>query len=210
MRSYFKLIISSIFVLILLVCACALSSCSSTVVDENRILGITISNEKGDVKVEAALTETYVDSVSKDKVYLLAFNNGYSGKIEDFTVMGNSKIKKNISFKFNINDENSALLSSPFILAELVSGEGESGSYKAITAPAYITNPEKLADNSTSANSGGFKGLMTSDINDANYLGAGSVLFEVDMGEMLLPEYTEDAVNFYFEGNSYYFDKNAA
>lgn len=208
MKVGYKLIISSAFLLALLACALIFSSCSSTVVDENRIVGIEISNEKGDVKVEAALTETYVDSTTEDKIYLLAFHSGYTGRVADFTVVGESKVKKNMSFKFNINDEGySALISAPFILAERVSGEGDSGSYKAITDPAYVSNPDKIAKSSSGTNGGGFKGLQTSDINDANYLGAGSVLFEVDMGEIMLPEYTEDAINFYFEGNSYYFDK---
>ena len=95
-------------------------------------------------------------------------------------------------------------------VGELVSGEGDSGVYKAISEPAYLRNPEKIAKNVSSANSGGFKGLATQDVYDAHYLGAESLLIEADMSRFILPEYTEGAINFYFEGNSYYFNKEEA
>ena len=210
MKSFLKRTICLTILFALVLCAMALSGCSSDdSVNENRILSMEIKNNKKTVKLKAGLSDEYVDEHAKEKVYLLAIENAYTGNLEEYTVIASAKVKDKFSFKFNLNGDNGSMLNSAFVLARVVSGEGEDAVYEAISPAAYITNPDIFSTSSAKATEGGFKGFSTDNVYEAELLGASSVLFEVEMNKLILGGYEDGAINYFYGDRTFYFDSKA-
>ena len=208
MKKIIKKAISISVILTLLLSILALGGCAAQKeITENTILSAEINDRKTKVVFKAALTDEYVGEHSGESVYLLATESAYTGKLKDATVIAQAKVKGKLTIKVSFDKD--AMLSSAFVLARLVSGEGKTATYEPITRAAYITNPEILSTNSIKANSGSYKGFATDSAGEAGLLGATSVLFEADISELLLPEYQDGAINYCYGGRSYYFDGEA-
>lgn len=207
MKKIFKRSICLTLLLALVVCALAFSGCSSDEqVTDNQILSVEIKNNKNKVKLKAGLSEEYVDEHRKEKVYLLAMENAYTGELEDYTVIANARVKDSLTFNFDLDGDNGSMQNSAFVLARIVSGKGEDAVYEAISPAAYITNPEIFSTSSTKTTEGGFKGISTDNVYEAELLGASSVLFEVEMNELILNCYEDGAINYFYGDRSFYFD----
>lgn len=205
MKGKFKL--SALFILLCaaLVITVFLPSCSSNDTDMTEITSVHIKNDKKTVKVEATLSREYLSENSGERIYLLALDSAYTDKIENFTVVGNSKAKSKMTFKFELNNQSDSYLSSFFVLAKSISGDEDTGEYTAISKAAYIDNPDIFSKNSTKPEDG-FKGIFSSDVYASELLGASSILFEASMDKLMLPEYKDGAINYVYGGRSYYFD----
>jgi len=208
MKRFIKRSICLTLLLALVLCALALNGCASDEkVTENQILSAEINN-KNKVKLKAGLSDEYVDEHRKEKVYLLAMENAYTGTIEDFTVIAHAKVKNSLTFKFDLNGDGGSLLNSAFVLARVVSGKGEDAVYEAVSNAAYIKNPEIFSTSSTKATEGGFKGISTDNVYEAELVGASSVLFEVEMNKLILGGYENGAINYFYGGKTFYFDRD--
>ena len=162
---------------------------------------------KTKITLKASLTDEYVGDHSGESVYLLACESAYTGKLKDAEVIAHAKVKGGLTIKASFDRD--TMLTSAFVLARLVSGEGKTATYEPITKAAYITNPEILSTNSIKANNGSYKGFSTDSAHEASMLGASSLLLEADVGELLLPGYEDGAINYCYGGRSYYFDGKA-
>ena len=210
MKSFLKKTVCLTLLLALALCAMAFSGCSSDEpVTENQILSAEIKSNKEKVKLKAGLSEDYVDEHAKEKVYLLAIEGAYVGDLDNCTVIANARVKDSLTFNFDLNGDEGSLLNSAFVLARVTSGEGEDAVYEAISPVAYITNPDIFSTSSAKATEGGFKGLSTDDVCEAELLGASSVLFEAEMNELILGEYEDGAINYYYADRTFYFDGEA-
>lgn len=198
---------------LLLLCAlfilsCLLTACSSGS-ELTEITSVEIKKDKETVQLKASLSEEYLAEHPDDRIYLLALDSADTDSLSSFEVVGNSKPKGNLSFKFELNGEDGSLLSSFFVLARLISGDMENGEYASITKPAFIENPEIFSQNSTKPQGDSFKGLASEDIYESSLLGASSILLEVNADELLLSDYQDGAINYFYGGRSYYFDGEA-
>ena len=183
-----------------------ITSCSSNDTNLTEISSVKIKNDKKTVQVQATLSDEYLSENSGNRVYLLALDSAYTESLEKFHVVGNSKAKGNLIFKFDLNNGHDSYLSSFFVLAELVSGDKETGEYSPISKIAYIDNTDIFSENSTKPKDE-FKGISSNDVYESKLLGASSILFEVSMDKLMLSEYTDGAINYIYQGRSYYFDR---
>ena len=207
MKKLFKRSICLTLLLALVLCSLTFIGCSSDEkVTENKILSVEVKSNKNKVKLKAGLSEEYVDEHRKEKVYLLAMENAYTGELEDYTVIANARVKDSMTFTFDLNGDNGSMQNSAFVLARVVSGKGEEAVYEAISPAAHITNPEIFSSSSAKATDGGFKGFSTDNVYEAELLGASSVLFEVEMNELILNGYEDGAINYFYGDRSFYFD----
>ena len=208
MRKIISKAVSIAVILMLLLSVLALGGCAAQKeFAENTIISTVINDKKTKITLKAALTDEYVDEHSDENVYLLATESAYTGKLKDVKVIAHAKVKGSLTFR--VGFERDTMLTSAFVLARLVSGEGKTATYEPITRAAYITNPEILSKNSVKANNGSYKGFSTDSAHEAALLGASSLLFEADISELLLPEYKDGAINYFYGGRSYYFDGEA-
>lgn len=210
MKKLFKRSLCLTLLLALILCSLTFIGCSSDEkVTENKILSVEVKNNKNKVKLKAGLSEDYVDEHRKEKVYLLAMENAYTGELEDYTVVANARVKDSMTFTFDLDGDHGSMQNSAFVLARIASGKGEDAVYEAISPVAYITNPEIFSSSSASATDGGFKGFSTDNVYEAELLGASSVLFEVEMNELILNGYEGGAINYFYGDRSFYFDGEA-
>lgn len=210
MKNLIKISICLTLLLAVALTVLTFSGCSSEEqLTENKILSVEIKKNKSQVKLKAGLSEDYIDEHRKEKVYLLALENAYTGDLENATVVASVRVKNKMTFNFDLNGESGPMQNSAFVLARNISGKNEDAVYEAISPAAYITNPEIFADSSANAVDGGFKGFATDNIYEAELLGASSVLFEVEMNELILKEYADGAINYFYGDRSFYFDGDA-
>ena len=182
-----------------------LAGCSSKEEIETKILSAEIKTKKEIIQVKASLSAEYLSEKSSERVYLLAIPSAYTGELNEFEVIADSKAKSKMTFKFEYSGSTDPKLFSAYVLAELVSGDEENGTYSAISKPKYIDNHYILAQNSEQK-ADSFKGLSTLDVYEGEHLGASSLIFEVAIDEIMLGEYNKDAINYCYEGISYYFN----
>ncbi|MBR4032640.1 MAG: hypothetical protein IKJ07_07905 [Clostridia bacterium] len=207
MKKLFKRSICLTLLLALVLCSLTLIGCASDEkVTENKILSVEVKSNKNKVKLKAGLSEEYVDEHRKEKVYLLAMENADTGELKDYTVIANARVKDRMTFNFDLNGDNGSMQNSAFVLARVTSGKGEDAVYEAISPVAYITNPDIFSISSAGATDGGFKGLSTENVYEAELLGASSVLFEVEMNELILNGYEDGAINYFYGDRSFYFN----
>ncbi len=179
-----------------------LSSCSGTSHTVNEILSAELSGDNT-VKIKVGLSEDYLSSHKREKVYLLAMDSaGNAGSI-----VGEAKVKANLTFKVKLSS-----IYAGYALAEYVSATAEKAEhYNTITETYYISNPWKLAQTSVSERyPSQYKGLAlndTDDLGEAAYLGVGSTLFDVRIDKLLLSDNSEGAYAHIYNGKTYFYHK---
>lgn len=199
----------SIFLVILtlatLLSVCfAFMSCADEEAVGTGITSVKINGDKQKIEVKASLDKTYTDSHKGSTVYLLALPTiTPSLSLNGAEIVSKSSIARSMTFKFSLYDSNgSRRLTSAFILAE---NSGES--YVAISDPYYVSNPEDVAAASKAPIAAvGIKGFATDDVSSAGLLGASHVLLDARMDKLILEDYSEDAVQFNYDGVSYFYD----
>lgn len=195
---------------ILLVFLCTLSAvaCGSVAPENTEIISAKLKKDGMTVVLQATLTDDYLAEHKGERIYLLATDSSHTERLSSYTVLEDSKLKNKLTFKFNLKtDAGDSLLSSAFVLARLSSGEGSTAQYVAVTNAVYIGNPEIRSTNAKKpADSASIKALTSTDVYNAELLGADRILFEADINKLMLSEYREGAINHVFDNLSYYFD----
>ena len=192
--------------LLLLLFALTFAACSDDEVALTEIKTIELDKNGEKVTVKATLDETYASNHSKDTLYLLALSTtDPNGSLDGAVVVGETRAKKSMTFKFDLTDGTISHLTDGFVLAE-ISADG----FSPITSVFYISNPEVLASESKGANgTSGIKGLQTTDIAGAHILGAEHILLDARIDLLLLEDFDRDAIAFNHENVTYFFDKEA-
>lgn len=193
-----------ILLIMTLISLIALVGCASEP-EKCEIISANLVKSGESVTLKATLTDSYIQEHKGGKVYLIALDSSYDQEITSGEVLGSSRLRNNLSFKFELEtDLGKSLLSSAFVVARM---EGDGGKYVAVTEAEFISNPEILATNGRRvADSKSLKGLCSSDVYSAEMLGAEHIVFEVELEKLLLPTYEEGAVNHIYNDRSYYYN----
>ena len=199
-----RIIITAFALLLLVLLAFSFASCSDDEQSATEINTVEIDKKGDKITVKATLDETYAENHSKDTIYLLALPYAdIDGSLDGAVVVGESRAKKSMTFKFDLYDGIFSRLTYGFVLAEM-NGEG----FSAITNSSYISNSQVLAYSSEGPTpTSGIKGLATDDVPGAKIIGAEHVLFDARIDSLMLEDFEKDAVPFNYDGVTYYFDK---
>ena len=192
----------ALFVVILPVLLCFCGA------DEERVTNIehaTIKNDKNSVKIEITLSDADLEKYANEKLALISLSSLDTSN--GVTVLARSKAKSQLTFTLKLDEQSDSFLSSPLALAatekHAVTGKE---SFTLITELEFIANTSMLAEeNHKPIQSCEIKGIESDDITLASALGATNVLFEVRINDFLLLEHEDGAINYIFDGNSYYF-----
>lgn len=204
MKKIISILLTIITLSAILSTCLTLTSCSSEEIEGTGITSAKIEDDKQKIVVKASLDKAYTDSHKGSTVYLLALPTVTSElSLAGAEIVSKGSIGNNMTFTFSLyGTDTSTRLACAFVLAEK-SGE----SYVAISAPYYVTNPEKVASISRAPkNTSGIKGFATSDVSGAGLLGASHILLDARMDKLILADYTEDAIKFNYDGVSYFYD----
>ena len=192
-----------ILVMLTLISLIALVGCASEP-EKCEILAASIAKGGENVTLKATLTDSYIQEHKGEKVFLIALDSCYDGMINEGAVLGSSRLRNNLSFKFEIEDDlGKSLLASAFVVARME----DNGEYVAVTEAEFISNPDILATSGwRAADSKSIKGLCSSDVYSAEMLGAEHIVFEIELDKLLLSTYEEGAVNHVYNNQSYYYN----
>lgn len=199
-----RIILTALALLLLVLLAFSFASCSEDEQAVTEIKTVEIDKKGEKITVKATLDATYAENHSRDTLYLLALSTAdIDGSLDGAVVVGESRAKKSMTFKFELYDGGISHLTDGFVLAE-VNGDG----FSAITSTVYVSNPEVLASSSKGANAtSGIKGLATYDILGASIIGAEHIMLDARIDSLMLEDFERDATVFNYDGVTYYFDK---
>ena len=183
--------------------------CSS---DEDRVTEIKfaeVKNESGKVKVEITLSNEDIEALKNEKLFLASLES--DSLSEGVEIIGKTKAKKKIVFTLKAENMDDDFLSSALALVSQSTNQNTGEvSYTLITAPEYIANVSAIASqNLAPLKVGDIKGLSGSDALTAASVGATRTIIEVNIADLMIPNYADGAINYVFNGNSYYFDGEA-
>ena len=190
-----------VLLLPILLCFCASGEESVT-----EIKSAIIKNDRNKVKIEVTLSDEDFSEQKGSELCLVSLDS--SSQTDGVAVVAKAKAKKKMSFTLKLDKLDEDFLSSALALAtrtvdELTGKE----SFALITAPKYVENTAIVATkNNAPIQSGEIKGFSGIDALDASAVGASNLLIEVNINEFMLPSYKTGAINYVFDGNSYYFD----
>ena len=203
MKTFKKILI---FALALVCAIFVLSACSKKAdVNESSITSVEVkgSGEKREVRIKASFTEEFVEEHKGEKIYLIA--KDISGKAESYTPLDEVKVKSSVKFEIPFETNGKSHISTAFVCA-IIEGEGDARQFTPVTDECYITNISELGESASRPSVSTVKGLATSDIGHATYLGADHILLTVRIDKILLEKYEQGAVSFISQGKTYYFD----
>ena len=180
--------------------------------EEERITEIksaAVKNNDGKVKIEVTLSDEDLELHKNETLFLISLESGNVS--EGVEIVGKTKARGEKTFTVSASEMSDAFLSSALALAsQTVNGNTGAISYNLITAPKYIENVSLLASSNVAPQkSDEIKGLSGVDAVTAGSVGASKTMIEVSITDLMIPEYTDGAINYIFNGNSYYFDDEA-
>lgn len=193
-----------VLILPIILCFCAAEDGPTP----TEISSAVIQNDKNTVKVTATLSDEDYAIYKGEKLVIISLTS--LGESDGASVVAKSKAKSKMTFDIKIDEQSESFVSSPIALAKVETHEitGEE-SFTLITELEAINNVGYIAKSSITSPTGKeIKGLESDDVTKALSMGASQVLFEVRINDFLLAEYEEGAINFLFDGNTYYFDSN--
>lgn len=194
--------------LLLLPLFTGLTSCSSGPVTENRVTSVAL--KKGKLRVEAGLTEGFLNSYTEKKVYLFELPSHYSSGMDlsELDPVAEAKPRASLSFELEPMDGMRTRLFSSYLVA---SYDPATRAYTPLTAPVSVSNPEATAVYTPPALSGekSIKGLISDYPADAIRLGVTHTVVDVCMEKLILSDWQEDAVAYVFGGVTRYLNAEA-
>ena len=185
-----------------------LFSCSSEPASENRVTSVVL--EKGTVRVEAELTEGFLNGYTEKKVYLFELPSHHSSgsDLSELDPVAEAKPRSSLSFELDAVDGVRSRLFSSYLVAAY---DSATRGYTPLTAPVSLSNPEAAASYTPPAATGeaSIKGLISDYPADALRLGVSHTVVEVPMEELILSDWQENAVSYVFGGVTRYVDAEA-
>ena len=195
--------------LAILVLPVLLCFCSGEEERVTEIKSATVKNTDGKVKVEVTLSDNDLKLYKKENLFLISLES--DSLTEGVEIVGKMRVRSKKSFTLQVSEMSDNFLSSALALAsQSVNNTTGEVSYSLITAPKYIENASALAKNNIAPlQSDEIKGISGVDAVTAGSVGAAKTLIEVSITDLMIPEYRDGAINYIFNGNSYYFDREA-
>lgn len=199
----------------LLLCICllisftlCLFSCSGDPTTENRVISVTAEKQK--LRVEAALTQGFLEGYTEKKVYLFELPSYFSADtdLSELDPVAEVKPRAKISFTLSVYDGARSRLYSSFLVAAYDAAEDQ---FIPLTSPMALSNPEAMAVYVPAARAGeiSLKGLISDYPSDAIRLGISHTVVDVPMDRLILAEWQKGAVSYVYNGVTRYLDGDA-
>ncbi|MBO4220767.1 MAG: hypothetical protein J5933_07585, partial [Clostridia bacterium] len=176
------------------------------VVAADTVRSVSIVENGDKIEVLATLTDFYVSKYQNDPVYLFELSPSQDvTKLADYEPVKTFRPSAKLSCILDIFSGTRSRLTSRFILAQ----KNYDGSYVPMGNACYISNPEVLAQSSAAYPvSYSKKGLIFSDISDAEQLGISHTVIDIPLNEYFLGESSESAVSYLYNGKTFYFSRS--
>lgn len=209
-------ILSIAFVLLLL--TLTLTACGDKVeVTESCVTDVTLNKKGTEISVKAALTEADLEtfknsSIYTQKLYLMALEPGET--TEDLAgkkPVAESSMSTSPKFSLSLYAEGNLQAHSRLHCAFAVAVYNKTlDSYVLLTSPVYVSNVSDLAENTADfPKADSIKGLHATVSSDAAYLGISHAVVELDPSVLILDAYTDSAISYVYDGQTYYLDRGA-
>ena len=187
-----------------------LTACGSKEpVDTNAVTEVSLNN-KGELVVRTQLTEGFLESYDRKKVYLFELPSMYStdADLSELDPVAEMKVKGNMTVKLSAMDGVRSRLFSSFLVA---SYNEATKSYTPLTPPMALSNPQGAAESASAEppQKDSIKGLISDYAADAIRLGISHTIVDVPMDEMILSGWEERAVSYVYNGTTAYLDAEA-
>ncbi|MBR2446472.1 MAG: hypothetical protein IKB28_07385 [Clostridia bacterium] len=186
-------------------------------ITESCVTEVTLNKKGTEINVEAALTEADLETfrnsgIYTQKLYLMALEPGDTTE----TLSGRQPVAEsgmNTSPKFSLpiyadgNLQAHSRLHCAFAVAVY---NKTLDSYVLLTPPVYVSNVSDLAENTADfPKAASIKGLHAAVCSDAAYLGVSHAVVELDPSVLILDGYSQSAVTYVYDGQTYYLDRGA-
>lgn len=204
--------------LVLLLLTLALVACGDkTEITESCVTDVTVNKKGTEISVKATLTEADLEtfentSIYTQKLYLMALEPGdttetLSGK----QPVAESSMSTSPKYSVPVYDEGNLQAHSRLHCAFAVAVYNKTlDSYVLLTSPVYVSNVSDLAENTSDfPEADSIKGLHATVSSDAAYLGVSHAVVELDPSVLILDSYTDSAVSYVYDGQTYYLDRGA-
>ena len=202
----------------LLLCLSVLVACGEKAeVTESAVTKAEI-NKKGDaIEIEAVLTEADLESfrasdIYTQKLYLIALEPGDTAEAAaGKQPLAETKMSTAPKFTVDLYAEGNLQAHSRLHCSFAVAVYNKTlSSYVLLTAPVYVSNVSDLAENTREfPKAASIKGLHSTISSDAAYLGVAHTVIELDPSVLILAGYTDSALSYVYDGQTYYIDRGA-
>ncbi len=209
-KSYFK--VSKRHLSIVLIFAMLISMPLFTVktnaeeTTSDAVTAVSIMKNKEKVEILATLTESYLSEHKGEPIYLFELTPYQNvSSISDYQPIDEAKANAKMTFDVSLSSGTRTRISSSFVIAY----KNQDGSYTPLGQPMYISNPELTAANSyVYPTAFSKKGLIISDVTDAELLGVANTVITLPINEYFLSDSSSDTVSYLYNGKTFYFDRN--
>lgn len=187
-----------------------LTACGSKEpVDTNAVTEVSL-NDKGELVVRAQLTEGFLESYDRKKVYLFELPSMYStdADLDELDPVAEMKVKGNMTVKLSAMDGVRSRLFSSFLVA---SYNETTKSYTPLTSPMALSDPGEAVESAPVElpRKDSIKGLISDYAADAIRLGISHTVVDVPMDKLILSVWEEGAVSYVYNGTTAYLDEQA-
>ncbi len=209
-------ILSVLFALML--CLSVLVSCGDKAeISESAVTEAKINKKGTEISIKAALTEADLEAfksseIYNQKLYLMALEPGDSTEdIAGKQPLADTGMSTSPKFTVDLYADGNLQAHSRLHCAFAIAVYNKTlSSYVLLTAPVYLSNVSDLAENTSEfPTSASIKGLHTSVSSDAAYLGVAHTVIELDPSVLILDGYTDRALSYVYDGQTYYLDRGA-
>jgi hypothetical protein len=188
--------------------ALCLFSCSNEPATENRVTSVTVEKQK--IRIEANLTQGFLDEYTEKKVYLFELPSYYStdADLSELDPVAEAKPRGTVRFTLPLLDGVRSRLHSSYLVA---AQNTQTGIYTPLTAPMALTDLGDLKEEESSAQAdeASLKGLISNHPSDAIRLGISHTVVEVPMEKLILASWQENSVSYIYNGVTRYLNAEA-
>lgn len=205
--------------LAMLLAICLLTACSGNgEITESAVTSVTVNANGSKISVKAVLTEGELETYRNadqynQKLYLMAMEPGETTKdLPGKQPVAETSLSASASFSLDTYAKDNLEAHSRLHCAYAVAVYSKlTKDYQVVTtSPVYVSNVSKIAENTQAfPKAASIKGLHVSVSSDAAHLGVAHAVLELDPSELILAGYSDKAVSYVYDGQTYYLDRGA-
>jgi len=174
--------------------------------------GVSVEVEPRDsgprITVRAELHDDYVSQLKGEVLYLFAIAPGQPVDTAGLSPVGECRVSGKMTYR--LDDVTESALYSGYVLAQ----RRDDGSYRVITNPVYLTNPDALGRAEKEARTSypdmsSIKGLWLADPDAPAQTRADHTVLTLPLGDYLAFSGAEDTIRYHFDGITFYLRRDA-
>lgn len=174
--------------------------------------GVSVEVEPRDsgprMTVRAELHDDYVSQLKGEILYLFAIAPGQPVDTAGLSPVGECRVSGKMTYR--LDDVTESALYSGYVLAQ----RRDDGSYRVITNPVYLTNPDALGRAEKEARTSypempSIKGLWFADPDAPAQNRADHTVLTLPLGDYLAFSGAEDTIRYHFDGITFYLRRDA-